>query len=116
MCIRDSSKREIERVLPGLNISNSLGHRIVTFWNGFTAQSITLQPGINRLVLLVTRLDLSPGEYKLSTTLGLDRETLDVVEDAANIHVLAPVGWSPTRYPTLDHGPLFPQFQWSKYE
>jgi hypothetical protein len=99
-----------------LNVSNVLGQRIATFWGGFTESTITLQPGLNRLLLHVARLDLLPGEYKLSATLGLEGEALDFVEDVMEIHVVAPSEWSPARFPAVEHGPLFTEFRWSRYD
>jgi len=110
------SKSTINRVLPSLNVSNVLGQRIATFWGGFTESTITLQPGLNRLLLHVARLDLLPGEYKLSATLGLEGEALDFVEDVMEIHVVAPSEWSPARFPAVEHGPLFTEFRWSRYD
>ncbi len=108
------SKRKIDHVLPGLNITNSIGQRVVTFWGGFTDRALRLEPGINHFLLRARRLDLRPGEYRLSATLGLDGEALDIVEDILEVNVSAPAGWSPARYPTLDHGPLFPEFEWTE--
>ncbi|HWW00905.1 MAG TPA: ABC transporter ATP-binding protein [Candidatus Acidoferrum sp.] len=110
------SKGTINRVLPGLNITNALGQRVATFWGGFTDSEVTLEPGRNRLLLRVNRLDLLPGDYTLSALLGLDGETIDVVEDVLQMSVVAPAKWSPARFPTLDHGPLFTEFEWSKYD
>jgi lipopolysaccharide transport system ATP-binding protein len=108
------SKTIINNLLPSVNLTNDLGQRIVTFWSGFTGSAITLQPGVSRVILHVRRLDLIPGTYSLSAVLGLDGEALDIVEDALQISVVAPAGWTPARFPKLDHGPLFTEFEWSK--
>jgi hypothetical protein len=49
----------------------------------------------------------------LSATLGLYGEALDFVEDVMEIQVVAPSDWSPVRFPSLDHGPLFTKFEWT---
>lgn len=108
------SKKPIDRVLPGVNLANTMGQRIATLWGGFTDKTLRLNKGHNRFLLFIDRLDLSPGKYSLTATLGLDGETLDVVEDVLEINVAAPTRWSPSRYPILDHGPLFPAFNWTK--
>ncbi|HTV40875.1 MAG TPA: ABC transporter ATP-binding protein [Candidatus Sulfotelmatobacter sp.] len=108
------SKHPMDHVLPGVNVANTLGQRIATFWGGFTASRLRLNEGSNRFVLCIKGLDLSPGEYSLTATLGLDGETLDIVDDFLEVNVTAPASWSPARYPLPDHGPLFPEFQWTQ--
>lgn len=108
------SKTTINNVLPGVNLRNALGQRIATFWNGFIGQRITLSPGLNRVLLHVKRLDLVPGEYMLAAAIGLEGDAIDVVEDAFELSVLGPNDWSPVRFPALDHGPLFAEFEWSR--
>jgi lipopolysaccharide transport system ATP-binding protein len=114
--IEVKTEKMIEKILPGLNLSNALNQRIATFWSGFIGGNIRLQPGINRLMLQIDHLDLSPGEYSYSITLGLEGDTIDSVENAGIIQVLAPIGWSPGRFPTIDHGPLFPRYGWEKHD
>lgn len=74
-----------------------------------------LHPGTNHLLLSVKRLDLAPGNYCLTTTLGQE-EAIDVVEGAIDLIVSAPGNWSPARFPALGHGPLFVEFAWTKYD
>lgn len=101
-------------VFPGINISGQTTGRVATLWHGFNSQGFRIEKGKQTLRCRISSLDLVPGEYWLSITLGDDQSTLDEIQNALNIQVR--VGLITThaqRSPNADHGSWFPRYCWT---
>src|SRR5205823_9504750 len=79
------SNGELSKIVPGININHETGHRVATFWCGFTEQTIEMKKGENKLLLEINNLDLAPGNYTIGVNLGFGIEALDDVENALDL-------------------------------
>ncbi len=106
-----TTKSRLTRILVGANIEDARNRRVATLWQGFHSLGLCLEPGTHCLECSIPQLNLAPGEYRVSFTLGDDRESLDELQNAITL-IVAQTSNDRIRSPTLDHGAWYPEFHW----
>ena len=104
--------KDYDELLIGINIDSMNGRRVATMWSGFRQQGYSSTAGTHEFHCLVDRVDLVPGDYSITATLGDRQEGFDLVENAMTLTVIGRMPEGAIRSPNNEHGFWNPSYRW----